>query len=971
MRSTPLRLVVLLVLAWAVLVGGEAARAADGNRAPDPGFEAPGAPSWQPNGPCTFSQAAGEGRSGNALKIASTQPAGTLCRWLSVTSAIPAVPGGHDTAAVWIKTQGVVAGAARLTLTYWTASQAYVPGSAVDSAGSVAGTSDWTAVALQSTAPAGAAYVRVELRLTGPGTAWFDDVSVTSVVRAIASATPPVVSEVPGALSSYITGETLQTSLGTWTDAPDTFVIGWERCSPLGACAAIGGAGGPDSATARRYTLSNADVGYSVRSTVHASNASDPGATAASLPTPTVRSNCVVASDLCNVLPNGDVEQQPDPFLYTDGNAAFSWVSDVSHSPTHSLRIASTGPAGSLARWMSRTTLLPPDLLDGAAWVRTQGVDHGYAEVCLTYWRADGTYAGLAPCSTGRASGTQDWMQLRVQGLASLDPTGKAVPPAGTAYARLEVRLWGEGTVWIDDLRAERAFGATPPPPPPPPGHLVWKADFETGDFGDGVEATQTNWGPLPECQYGPTVRADAPLGWWRLDDLSGSATADDASTLGHPGRYDGSPVRTFVQGYAGMLRALTLDGVDNRLVVPGLPALAAVTYEAWARSTGTTWSADRFLGGRSGAFVLAPHAGSTTVSFDVTLTGGTTASASWTPPSGFAITAWHQYDGTYDGATVKLFVDGVLRASKAQTGTLAASTADLVVGQAPGAATGTGYGTGLVDSIAIWGSALADAKVKAHFDGGSCHGSTLEPAPGRPGHIALRTEVHPGDVRVPIANPDQDQQQLIRRGPPLSDVLRRGKELWVATSIYLDPTLVTQQTDFTVLELHQTSGAGEPCSGLSAPFNLSVSDVAHPGHDSWALFVRGGCQGGDTKLLKRNYYDLTDGVVRGSPIVAGSVPDTPVPDAVKQWMAGHTVPTTRGVWHDWLFGFFLSDDGTKGWIEAWHNGQLAVPRHSLPTWYATDLAGFLQAGIYRTDSVNPNVAVVYNDGVWVYDGKP
>jgi hypothetical protein len=77
----------------------------------------------------------------------------------------------------------------------------------------------------------------------------------------------------PGSTSApVVTGaaginQTLTTSNGGWTGAPASFSDQWQRCSAAGtSCVDIPGA------TASTYTLTSADVGSAVRSTVHATN---------------------------------------------------------------------------------------------------------------------------------------------------------------------------------------------------------------------------------------------------------------------------------------------------------------------------------------------------------------------------------------------------------------------------------------------------------------------------------------------------------------------------------------------------------------------------------------------------------------------------------------------------------------------------------------------------------------------------
>ena len=82
---------------------------------------------------------------------------------------------------------------------------------------------------------------------------------------------------------------------GTWTQKPSSYTYGWNRCDPDGACAGIVGA------TAKSYTVTNADVGHTLRVTVTAHNAA--GATAiTSNQTATVPpSGCPVGSGVIQI----------------------------------------------------------------------------------------------------------------------------------------------------------------------------------------------------------------------------------------------------------------------------------------------------------------------------------------------------------------------------------------------------------------------------------------------------------------------------------------------------------------------------------------------------------------------------------------------------------------------------------------------------------------------------------------------
>jgi hypothetical protein len=82
------------------------------------------------------------------------------------------------------------------------------------------------------------------------------------------SALPPVDTALPAIAGTAAVSHTLSTTAGTWSGSPTRYSFQWQRCSSAGAgCMDI-----PD-ATGADYTLTAADGGQTVRSTVSASNA--------------------------------------------------------------------------------------------------------------------------------------------------------------------------------------------------------------------------------------------------------------------------------------------------------------------------------------------------------------------------------------------------------------------------------------------------------------------------------------------------------------------------------------------------------------------------------------------------------------------------------------------------------------------------------------------------------------------------
>ena len=93
---------------------------------------------------------------------------------------------------------------------------------------------------------------------------------------------PPANLGAPAVSGNAVDGQTLTTSDGTWLDTPTSYSHQWQSCDNSGsACANIAGA------TGSSYTLTDSDIGKTVRSVVTAANSAG-SATANSAPTSAV-----------------------------------------------------------------------------------------------------------------------------------------------------------------------------------------------------------------------------------------------------------------------------------------------------------------------------------------------------------------------------------------------------------------------------------------------------------------------------------------------------------------------------------------------------------------------------------------------------------------------------------------------------------------------------------------------------------
>jgi hypothetical protein len=208
---------------------------------------------------------------------------------------------------------------------------------------------------------------------------------------------------------------------------------------------------------------------------------------------------------------------------------------------------------------------------------------------------------------------------------------------------------------------------------------------------------------------YPSAVLADGPLAYWRFEETSGTQAADGSGN-GRHGSYVG-PTLGAAGAFAGSLAA-SFDGINDLVQVSGLPSsLPRVTVEAWVKSKTATWDDYGYIVSKRSAFILHPIQGARTIEF-LAVIASQWQVARWTPPSGFEITQWHHYAGTYDGSALRLYVDGVARGSRTFAGSIASDNGPLVIGRDDGYPR---YGNAYIDEVALYDKALTATRLLAH----------------------------------------------------------------------------------------------------------------------------------------------------------------------------------------------------------------------------------------------------------------
>lgn len=199
-------------------------------------------------------------------------------------------------------------------------------------------------------------------------------------------------------------------------------------------------------------------------------------------------------------------------------------------------------------------------------------------------------------------------------------------------------------------------------------------------------------------------------VGYWPFDEGSGKV-AKDASETGNDGKFVDNP--KWVNGKFGM--ALEFDGKSNYVAVPDnatLDITSNLTIMVWFNPKDVLTSR-RMMSKNNSIFVIFDFGDPNTVELLVKPNNDFVESKT----KDWKVGEWYHFAGTFDGKTLRVYINGELEGEKDIGQKIATSDLELWIG-ADDFGRPTDYFPGIIDEVRIYNKTLTEAQIKEAMAG-------------------------------------------------------------------------------------------------------------------------------------------------------------------------------------------------------------------------------------------------------------
>jgi hypothetical protein len=154
--------------------------------------------------------------------------------------------------------------------------------------------------------------------------------------------------------------------------------------------------------------------------------------------------------------------------------------------------------------------------------------------------------------------------------------------------------------------------------------------------------------------------------------------------------------------------RGVVFDGVNDYVEIPKHSnPTDSITVSLWAKSDTPNWNNHGVFVSKREAYILHPNEGSKQLNFYI-FSSGEPGVASFVPD--IDIMQWHHYAGTFDGKTIRVYIDGVEVADTKHDGKINADTGVMCIGRDDGLSR---YFNGQIADVQIWKTARTAEEIK------------------------------------------------------------------------------------------------------------------------------------------------------------------------------------------------------------------------------------------------------------------